>query len=298
MKRCLNTGMIGVTATVEETIDLAKQYGFAACDLSVNGVREAGAANDTLRDEGGSSWDDIAGTARDCARCMADTGIAPGSCGGILPGKLSVPDEEWDAAVEELPGRLRVAKTLGFERTTVVMLPFHEELPFDQCFKLHVSRLSQVARPLADAGFRLGIEYVSQKTRRAGYPHEFIYDLEGTLRLVEAVGAPNIGVLLDSFHWFCAEEGLDDIQGLSNDSVVVVHVNDSIAGRSLKDQVAFERELPGATGIIDLPGFLAVLQDIGYDGPVTAEPMSTAVKAMDKDTALRATAKAFEGLGV
>jgi sugar phosphate isomerase/epimerase len=278
--------MIGIAAGPIETVDLAKKYGFAACDLSVSAVRDMAASVAE------------ASAARAVAKRMQELGIAPGSCGGIIPGKLSVPDEEWDAAMQDLETRLRIATALGFSRTTTVMLPFHEELPFDRCFQLHVDRLEQVAGPLAEAGFRLGIEYVSQKTRRAGYPYEFLYNLEGTLRLIEAVGAGNIGVLLDSFHWFCAEETLDDVRGLPGEQVVVVHVNDSIEGRSLDDQVAFERELPGRTGVIDLPGFLGALREIGYDGPVTAEPMDKSLNAMEDDEAISATAKALEGLGL
>lgn len=290
MRRCLNTGMIGVAAGPRETVDLAKKHGFAACDLSVSAVRDMAA--------GGAGAIDATGAARSVAQRMQDLGIAPGSCGGIIPGKLSVLDEEWDAAMQDLETRLQIATALGFSRTTTVMLPFHEELPFDRCFQLHADRLKQVAGPLAEAGFRLGIEYVSQKTRRAGYPYEFLYNLKGTLRLIEEVGAANVGVLLDSFHWFCAEETLDDVRGLSGRQVVVVHVNDSIAGRSLDDQVAFERELPGSTGVIDLLGFLGALREIGYDGPVTAEPMDKALNAMEDEAAIGATAKSLDGLGL
>lgn len=293
MKRCLNPRMIGVTAGPIETVELAKKFGFAACDLSVNAVRETAAGG-----EGNASAEAAVETARLVAQRMENLGITPGSCGGILPGKLSVPDDEWNSAMDDLGARLRVADALGFRRTTVVMLPFHEELSFDQCFSLHVERLQQVAGPLADAGFRLGIEYVSQKTRRAGYRHEFLYNLDGTLRLIEAVGAANVGVLLDSFHWFCAEESLQDVRALTADQVVVVHVNDSIAGRSMEEQVAFERELPGVTGIIDLRGLLGALRDIGYDGPVTAEPMDKTVNAMEDEEALAATADAFSSIGM
>jgi sugar phosphate isomerase/epimerase len=283
--------MIGVTAGPIETVELAKKFGFAACDLSVNAVRETA-------DAGDQSAEAAVETAREVAQRMKNLGISPGSCGGIVPGKLSVPEDEWSSAMDDLGERLRVAGALGFGRTTAVMLPFHEQLPFDQCFTLHVERLKQVAGPLADAGFRLGIEYVSQKTRRAGYPHEFLYDLDGTLRLLEAVAAPNVGVLLDSFHWFCAEETVDDVRRLASEQVVVVHVNDSIEGRSMDEQVAFERELPGATGIIDLAGLLGALRDIGYDGPITAEPMDKSLKAMADDDAVAATAAAFESIGM
>ena len=33
-----------------------------------------------------------------------------------------------------------------------------------------------------------------------------------------------------------------------------------------------QRELPGATGVIDLAQFIAALRRLGYDGPVRAEP--------------------------
>jgi sugar phosphate isomerase/epimerase len=279
--------MIGVGAGPMKTVELAENYGFAACDISINAI-------------GGSdaSWEQRAAEARKLSDAMKAAGIFPGSCGGILPGKLSVPDDEWDAAMEELDTRIRTASALGFDRTTIVMLPFHEELPFDECFALHVKRCRQAAAALAEGGIRLGIEYVSQKTRRAGYPHEFIYDLKGTLRLIDEIGAENVGVLLDSFHWFCAGENLGDIRALTNDRVVVVHVNDSIAGRSMEEQVAFERKIPGATGIIDLAGFLGALRSIDYDGPVTAEPMDKALNEREDGEALAAVARAMADLGI
>ncbi len=279
--------MIGVAADPWETIGAAERYGFSSCDLSINSLGDADA-----------SWEQKISEARRLSAAMKEAGISPGSCGGILPGKLSVPEPEWTAAMDELDNRLRAAAALGFDRTTIVMLPFHEDLPYDDCFTLHAERCRRAAAPLADAGIRLGIEYVSQKTRRAGYPHEFIYDLEGTLGLIDEAGAENLGVLLDSFHWFCAGESPADIEALSNDQVVVVHVNDSISGRSMEDQVAFERKVPGATGIIDLTGFLGALQSIGYDGPVTAEPMDKALNAMDDDAALAAVSDAMKRLGV
>ena len=51
-----------------------------------------------------------------------------------------------------------------------------------------------------------------------------------------------------------------------------VHVNDAPAGVAMDDHVDNKRGLPGATGVIDIAGFLRALDTIGYLGPVTPEP--------------------------
>ena len=79
---------------------------------------------------------------------------------------------------------------------------------------------------------------------------------------------------------------------------MICHASDAVAGRPVEEQVAFERELPGATGEIDLPGFLDALRSIGFDGPVTAEPMNQALREMPGDKAIRAVASAMDSMGV
>lgn len=276
MFRCLNTAMIHVDATPAATVELASRFGFQGCDLPVGSVDDTTA----LR------------------RLMEKKAVRAGSANGLLAGRIAAQDDDWERTLELLPDRIRTARELGFTRSTVVVLPFHESLLYDACFDLHVSRLRQVAPPLADAGISIGLEYVSQLTRRSPYANEFIYNLRGTVDLLEAVDAENVGVLLDSFHWHCAGETIEDLRGLSKSRIVVVHVNDSIVGRALEDQTAFERELPGATGVIDIAGFLSTIRSTGYDGPVTAEPMSEALKNMDEEAALRAVAASMERIGV
>ena len=53
------------------------------------------------------------------------------------------------------------------------------------------------------------------------------------------------------------------------------------------------RDLPGATGVIDIATFLNALQHIGYDGPVMVEPFSERVRAMEREEAVAATAAAL-----
>jgi sugar phosphate isomerase/epimerase len=266
--------MIGIEASPLEQIALAASHGFEAVDLDMPNIADTTAVREA----------------------MDQHNIKPGRAGGLVPGKTGVDDEEWSASVETLPKHLATARELGFTRTTSVVLPFHETLDYDACRQMHIERMKQVAPILAEANVRLGLEYVSQKTRRAGYENVFAFNLADLLDVVNAAGQPNVGLLLDSFHWYCANESVDDIRRLTNEQVIVVHINDAIADRSIDEQIAFERELPGASGVIDLEGFIDALRAIDYDGPVTAEPMNAELNAMPAEAKLVATCKAMDEL--
>ena len=70
-------------------------------------------------------------------------------------------------------------------------------------------------------------------------------------------------------------------------------LNDAPAGIPIDEQIDNRRELPAATGVIDLKSFLGVLVEIGYDGPIRAEPFNKALNDMDDREAVAATAKAL-----
>lgn len=54
------------------------------------------------------------------------------------------------------------------------------------------------------------------------------------------------------------------------------------------------RELPAATGVIDVRAFLNALAAIGYDGPVRAEPFNRELNALDNEAAVQATTAAMK----
>jgi sugar phosphate isomerase/epimerase len=74
---------------------------------------------------------------------------------------------------------------------------------------------------------------------------------------------------------------------------VACDLNDAPAGLAVDEQMDLRRELPAATGVIDVQTFLQALVQIGYDGPVRAEPFNEALNAMDNEAAVTATADAM-----
>jgi sugar phosphate isomerase/epimerase len=75
--------------------------------------------------------------------------------------------------------------------------------------------------------------------------------------------------------------------------VIACDLNDAPAGIPVDQQVDSRRELPCATGVIDLKAFLGALVAIGYDGPVRAEPFNAALRRLPPDRAVAATAEAM-----
>jgi sugar phosphate isomerase/epimerase len=87
------------------------------------------------------------------------------------------------------------------------------------------------------------------------------------------------------------------VLSLKASDVVAVDLNDAPAGIPKDQQMDNRRELPCATGVIDVGAFLNALNEIGYDGPVRAEPFNQALNRLakeDKETACAATAQAVK----
>jgi sugar phosphate isomerase/epimerase len=112
--------------------------------------------------------------------------------------------------------------------------------------------------------------------------------------LIAEIGRPNVGFVLDSWHWYSSGELKKDIQSLRGDQVVSVDLNDAPAGIPVDQQIDSKRELPASTGVIDVAGFLGGLKEIGYSGPVRVEPFNEAVRRMSPEQAIAAAKAALD----
>jgi sugar phosphate isomerase/epimerase len=223
---------------------------------------------------------------------------------GVKPALWSLPvawrdEDQWQADLRELPRLAAAARDLGSTRTATYMPSGSDESPFRKNFDWHVARLRPIAEVLRDEGCRFGIEFIGPKTYRAAFRHEFIYTIGGLMELIAAIGTGNIGVMLDSWHLYASGGSLADLRRLSNDDVVVVHVNDAPAGTERDEQIDTVRTLPMETGVIDLVGFMRALQEMNYDGPVMPEPFSQRLNdlaATDPRAAAREAARSMDAL--
>ena len=74
-----------------------------------------------------------------------------------------------------------------------------------------------------------------------------------------------------------------------------VEVNDGLDGDYDRFTLPeFQRELPGATGTIDLTGMLRTLDTLGFDGPIVVEPWNEQLRKMSPSDAIEKTKIALD----
>ena len=157
-------------------------------------------------------------------------------------------------------------------------------------------RFAEIARILGEQGIGFGLEFLGPQQFRSVPDNVWFYDIAGALRVADEVnalaGTHNVGLLVDAWHWYASGGTQMDLAAIPVEQIVHVHINDAPLGVALPDLVDNVRELPGATGEIDVRGFLSTLGALGYDGPVAVETFSQKLNAMTPDAAAELAAQA------
>lgn len=271
----LRCGAIGVRADLPEAIRLAHQYGFESVEPSAPFLARLSDAESA-----------------DLVADLKAKGLVWGAAG--LPVNFRTDDSKFQHDLKQLPGLARALRRAGVTRVGTWLSPAHDSLTYRANFKQHARRLREVAKILGDCGVRFGLEYVGPKTSWTRGRYSFVHTMEQTKELLAEIGQDNVGFVLDSWHWYTAGETEADLLTLTNRDVVACDLNDAPAGIPVEEQMDLSRELPCATGVIDLAAFLGALVKIGYDGPVRAEPFNQKLREMDNEEATAATAAAMK----
>jgi len=228
---------------------------------------------------------------KDLLERMKDHGVKWGVSG--LPVQFRTTEEEFRRTIESLPARAKTLAEFGAVRVCTWILPGHDTLTYRKNFEQHRRRLGEVAGILGDHGLVLGLEFVGPKPSRDRSRFSFVHTLEEQLELNEAIERDNVGILLDSYHWFTSGGSVSEIERLDGKQIIEVHVNDAQPGIPVEQLQDGKRALPCSTGVIDLRGFMAALAKIGYEGPVTCEPFDRQLNDMEDELAVKQTSEAL-----
>ena len=280
MYKNLNLGAIGHSLPFDQACSLAAKYNFAGIDLDLGYMGNI-AKEQSL--QAAKNW-------------FAATGLKPGAIGVSVRWRESDSEEAFQGSLDKFAEEVNLASALGSTRCTTWVMPRSSSHDFYAHWDVTVPRLQKVARILADHGMWLGLEFVGPATLRSA-KYDFIHTMDGMRAYAAAAGMNgnnNTGLLLDAFHWYTAHASLADLEFLDPKEIVYVHVNDAVSGRSADEQVDQERDMVGATGVIDIKGFIAVLKKIDYDGPVTVEPFNKGVREMSTEDAVKYTSESLD----
>ena len=258
MYKTLSPGAIGIRGlSLAESIQLAQRTGFGGLDFSIKEAAEIGAAA--------------------TGALFADAGIKYGAWGVTVRWQ----SDDWRDDLAELPQYAAVAAEMGATRSSTWCPPSSPTRPFAENFDWHLERFKAIAEVLNEHGVRFGIEFIGPQSLRPADQHDFIYNMEGMLELAAAIGSGNVGLLLDAWHLYTSGGSLDDLDKISSADIVNVHVNDAPEGLTMAEYNDHDRRLPLESGVIPLAGFMKKLIALGYDGPVTPEPFSARVNAIE-----------------
>jgi len=253
-----------------QTIDLAARHGFES--IEPQGEYLASLSPDKLAEVLAS---------------MKAGGLVFGAAGLSVEFRQS--EDKFAEGLKNLPALAAGLNRAGVKRMGTWLMPGHSSLSYVENFRQHARRLRSVAQVLQDHDIRLGMEYVGTKTIWTRQRYPFIHTLKEMRDLMAEIGTGNTGVVLDSWHWWQAEDTVAELLALNNGQVISVDLNDAPSGVAKDQQIDGRRELPCATGVIDVGAFLRALNQIGYDGPVRAEPFNKPLNDLENEPACAAT---------
>jgi sugar phosphate isomerase/epimerase len=275
MKIMLSPGSIGVSANQLESIEYAHKFGYEAVEPQARYFATQ--------------------TPAQIAELTADVhrrGLVWGNAG--LPVDFRRDEALFREGLAAWPAAAKALSLAKIDRVTTYVLPFHDTLTYVANLRQHGARLRECAKICADQGQRLGLEYVGPRTMWSSKRYPFVHSMAEMRDLFAEIGESNVGFVLDSWHWYTAGEGEAELRTLKPAEIVSVDLNDAPTGRAVEQQIDSQRELPCATGVIDVKLFLNTLHQIGCDAPVRCEPFNAPLRAMPREQALETTINAMK----
>ena len=147
-----------------------------------------------------------------------------------------------------------------------------------------IGPLRDLADQAVEHGTRIAIETM---------PFSIISSVPMGAQIVAAADHSAVGLLIDAWHVFRAGTSIDDVRGaLTPEMIFGVELDDAatVTRGSLFEDTVDNRLLCGE-GTFDLPGLVAVLRELGFDGPWGVEILSTSFRALPVARALMLAAE-------
>ncbi len=279
MFKNLSPSALGVTGHESEIIELALTYGFRGMDLDV--------ADFAIRAKHrGMPY---------ARRLIDSANIQVGSF--ALPVDWESSDEQFKQDLEKLSEYAQAAAEVGCTRCTATVAPAGDARPYHENFEFHKVRLAEICKALEPSGVWLGVGFQAAEYLRKDQAFQFIHDFDALTLLVNMIGAPNVGLLIDVWDVIVSGQSIDTILQLPVHQIVALRVSQLAEGVAPADLDQNSRLLPNAEGAqIDLVTLLKTLAEMGYDGPVSPNPSRAAFATRRRDAIVRQAGDALDAV--
>jgi sugar phosphate isomerase/epimerase len=147
-----------------------------------------------------------------------------------------------------------------------------------------IAPLRELADQAADRGTRVAIETM---------PFSIIATVPMGAEIISAAEHPAVGLLIDAWHVFRADTSLEELHdSLTPEMIFGVELDDAAAvvvGNLFEDTL--NHRLLCGEGSFDLPGLVAALRGLGFDGPWGVEILSSSFRRLPVAQAVKMAAE-------
>ena len=146
--------------------------------------------------------------------------------------------------------------------------------------------MTNVCTKAEKSGLEISLEFL---------PSSNIATLADALEIINLVESQNIGICLDSWHFFRGENEIESLSNLKPGQVNLLQMNDGTLIAENNDYIEdclTNRRLFGQ-GEFPLDSFMAAIDALGYSGPVSIEIMSAELANISETGAAMSMTKSY-----
>ncbi len=177
--------------------------------------------------------------------------------------RITFRDTESHASLlEECEELCRIASEINCPYIVVVPSPLPESKTQDDVMQESVRVLGELGRIAEGHNVALAFEFLGQ-------PSCSVQTLAQASEIVGQLKRPNVGLVIDSFHFYAGGSRIESIDALDAEQLFIFHINDAedLPREQLEDR---HRLLPGL-GILPLKEITGALRRINYDRVTSVE---------------------------
>lgn len=244
MKLALN-GATTMKADLVTDIQAASNAGFDCLEIWAAKLREFLKSHTTL----------------DLRKLFDETGIEPYSINSIE--RITFRDSSGQAAlVVECRELCRIASEIHCPYVVVVPGLMPEGATREDVIQESVSVLTEMSRVAEAYNVALAFEFLGQRDCS-------VQTLDLADEIVKQVNKPNVGLVIDTFHFYAGGSRIDSIDALDSDRLFIFHIND--AEDLPRDQLEDRHRLLPGSGILPLTEIILALRRINYNRVASVE---------------------------
>ncbi len=242
MRTCLNTATTRGRPLADD-IRLCGEVGFEGIEI------DTGKLDEFLQD----------GTVADLRALLTDCGV---ECVGLMAFAFHPFSDAAGPQINRIVEYGPICRELGGE---ILLAYIADQPPAEVTYDGVILRAAEVAHHYAVAAqafdLKLALEPIGGR--------KFMGGPRDALAVIEAADAPNLGLMVDTFHYFKSGVPAEAVAEIPRDRLLIVHIND--AEDCPREELTDSHRLYPGLGVIPLTGYLQALDGVGYDGFLSVE---------------------------